>query len=302
MKMMPPDFRLILRGALIVSPSLLAACNKPPPAVAPEEVGEPHREPAPEPEPLARVEQEPGDDKEAPRVASAQFINPQRIRLTFTEPLAPTSEVNPRQFRISISYLSVDPEGYGYATYSDVNYHQGDEESSLVVRRIERYSDERELGLDLSQPVPAEICSEIKATEIDALEAAAYAAANPEAGPEEEIEMGLYLHYTSRGSAPVIDLAGNGLEPFGASWALNYGAQYIGQNGDMPVARLDLLVKLPCFQLPEAYGYMEDIEAAYEAAAYGGSVAPPPSSAGIPGGVPGGISTSPPKKKSKPKP
>jgi hypothetical protein len=285
---MPPDFRLLLSGALLTAPSLLAACNKPPPAVVPDEVAAPVEVVELLVAPEARIEIEPGDDHQPPRVSSAQFINPQRIRLTFTEPLGPSREVNPRQFRISVGYLSVDPEGYGYATYSDVNYHQGEEERLLVVRHIERYTDERAMGLDLSEPVSGEICAEIKGFEIDALEAAAYSTANPRAAAEEEMEMGLYLHYTSRGSAPVIDTSGNGLEPFGAAWALNYGAQYVGQNGQMPVARFDLLVKLTCFDLPAAYQYMEELGEAYEAAAYG---AHPLAGAvgGIPGGVPGGV-------------
>ena len=173
---MPPDFRRLLRGALITSPSLLAACNRPPPAVAPEEVSAPAVAETPTPEePVATAEIEPGNDREAPRIRSARFINPQRVRLSFTEPIAPTDGVNPRQFRISVSYMAVESEGYGYATYADVSYLHGDEDNQLVVRRLERYADERELGLDLSRPVPIDICADIKDVELERLEAAGLA-------------------------------------------------------------------------------------------------------------------------------
>lgn len=287
---MPADFRRVLAKALAASPMILPGCQRTPPAVAPTD--DPQLAPATvaAPAPIATAEVEPGDDREGPQIRGAQFVDARHVRLVFSEPLAPTDGVNPRQFRLSTAYATVEPEGYAYVSYADIAYQAGDDDAPIVVKQLKRYADETLVGLELSRAVPAAVCEEIGDIKRDIAEQAAYYSAQQDAyEPGPRIDTGIYLHYTKRGSSGVRDLAGNALDDVGAAWALNFGAQYANLTGQDPVARLDLLVEVPCFEVAG-----DDYDPAYS----GGYAVP----GGVPGGVVGGqipTPTKPPPKASR---
>lgn len=183
-------------------------------------------------------------DREPPRILSAQFVAGDRIQLSFSEALAPPDNINPRQFRISWGYSLIDSaDGYNYATayYEDVG---GSDNSyqPMVVTSLQVYDGRPEvLGLRFNQPVPEDLCADLADMRLEFEEAAR----DPE-GVTERGEVGLFLHYTSRGSVGIRDLADNPLEDMGPEWALHFGTRHKQSYGSEPVARFDLLVSLEC--------------------------------------------------------
>ncbi|WP_106089880.1 hypothetical protein [Enhygromyxa salina] len=177
------------------------------------------------------------DDSDPPMVLGARFVARDRVQLTFSEGLAPTTQVNPRQFRLSMAYSNIDygasyATGYYYDLAGSDNY-----EPPLVVTSLAGYDDRPEvLALQLSRPVPQDLCVNITDRRAD------MADVDPESRPR----IGVFLHYTSRGSVGVRDLADNPMIDVGAEWALHYGARHKTVYGSEPIMRLDLLVELSC--------------------------------------------------------
>jgi hypothetical protein len=229
----------------------VAACRRPT-----AEINSPEREQ----EPARTAEQEckpsepnkpaakPGssDDHDPPQIIAASFIARDRLLLRFSEAVEPPTQVNPRQFRISHGYSMVDygggygqAGGYAHAYYYDL-LNNGGYDAPLVFVTLEAAGAPEELELQLSQAIPVEICEDINLTKQDlAQEAAA-------GGPPTKGQVGVFLHYTSRGSVGIRDLAGNPLADIGAEWALHFGVRTKQLNGAPPVVRFDLLVELLC--------------------------------------------------------
>jgi hypothetical protein len=187
--------------------------------------------PAPKPRPGS------SEDREAPVVVGARFVTRDRVQLTFSESVAPTTQVNPRQFRLSMAYSTID-YGAGYASGYYYDLAGGDSyQPSIVVTSLAGYDDQPEvLTLQLSAPVPIDLCEGILDTRT-----------NMGGGdPAAQARVGLFLHYTSRGSVGVRDLADNAMSDMGGEWALHFGARHKSLNGGEPIMRLDLLVELGC--------------------------------------------------------
>jgi hypothetical protein len=215
-------------------------------SVDPETGGEPVAAPAPDVAckpaegAAAKPRPKPGQDGdlEPPEILGGRFVARDRVQLTFSEPLAPVDQVNPRQFRLSMAYSARSTQDYGGAGYASGYYYDlagaDNYEPPVVVTSLETYEARPEvLALQLSRPVPVELCVDM-----------ADAASDPVEG--EDVRMGLYLHYTIRGSVGIRDLGENPLGDMGGEWALNYGARHKTLYGTDPVMRLDLLVELAC--------------------------------------------------------
>jgi hypothetical protein len=194
--------------------------------------------------PCATPKPPPGspDDHDPPVILGARFIARDRVQLTFSEPLGSVEGVNPRQFRLSRAYSSLDS---GYRNYASGYYYDiaGTDvyEQPLVVVELELYAEQPEvLALSLNRPVPVEICDELAQRKAD-IAVAASDPANTRRG-----QIGLFLHYTSRGSVGVRDKVNNPLGDIGADWALNFGSRHKQVYGGEPVTRLDLLPELAC--------------------------------------------------------
>ena len=200
-----------------VADAALPVCEQPAQAAAP-----------PRPKPGS------SDDRDPPVILGANFVALDRVQLTFSEGLAPVDQVNPRQFRLSMAYSSIDYQaGYASGYYYDVagadNY-----EPPVVVTSLQSYEGRPEvLALSLSRPVPLELCVDMREMQADRSE-------------DLNARMGLFLHYTSRGSVGIRDQADNPMADMGGEWALHFGARHRTLYGTEPVMRLDLLVELAC--------------------------------------------------------
>lgn len=175
-------------------------------------------------------------------ILGARFIARDRVQLTFSEPLTSVEGVNPRQFRLSRAYSSIDS---GYRSYATGYYYDlaGTDvyEQPMVVVELELYAEQPEvLALTLNRPVPVELCDEMLQRKADL----AVAASDP--ASTRRAQYGLFLHYTARGSEGVRDKVNNPLDDLGADWALNFGARHKTAYGGEPVNRLDLLPELAC--------------------------------------------------------
>ncbi|MFO7562048.1 MAG: hypothetical protein R6X02_05350 [Enhygromyxa sp.] len=183
------------------------------------------------------------DDHEPPAILGARFVARDRLQLTFSEPLASPAGVNPRQFRLSRAYSSVygsDERGYASGYYYDLG-GQDTYEPPLVVVELEQYEERPEvLALILNRPVPIEVCEQLVQAKADL----AVDASDPT--KQRRGQVGLFLHYTTRGSAGIRDRVDNPLADIGADWALNFGARHKQLYGTEPVMRLDLLPEIPC--------------------------------------------------------
>lgn len=180
------------------------------------------------------------DDREAPRITGVRFNGSDRVVLSFSEGLEDPKQVNPRQFRVSEAYSTIDyAGGYASGTYYDIATRYGDE-IPIVFAAIEQIEPD-ELALILNRPIPPTICENIRVAQDDI----AAAAASPDAAGFKS-QHALFLHYTKRGSPGIRDLAGNTLDDFGAAWALHFGTRDLRLSGKPPVVRFDLLVELPC--------------------------------------------------------
>lgn len=184
----------------------------------------------------AQARPQPGQngDLDPPVAIGGRFVTRDRVQLTFSEPLAPVAQVNPRQFRLSMAYSNID-YGAGYASGYYYDLAGGDSyEPPVVVTSLETYEGRPEvLALQLSRPVPGELCVDMQDMVSEQVEGA-------------RSRIGLFLHYTSRGSVGIRDMGDNPLGDMGGEWALHFGARHKTMYGTEPVMRLDLLVELAC--------------------------------------------------------
>jgi hypothetical protein len=182
------------------------------------------------------------DDRDPPTILGARFVARDRVQLTFSEALAPVEAVNPRQFRLSRAYSMIDSAGaYATAEYYDLA-GPAVYDPPLVVVSLDLYDDRPEvLALNLSAPVPVELCEDLLATQTDLDAMTTEPGSNGRRG-----RVGVFLHYTSRGSEGVRDRVNNPLGDLGAEWALHFGARQKHSYGTEPVVRLDLIPEIGC--------------------------------------------------------
>jgi len=130
----------------------------------------------------------------------------QQLQLSFSRPLAPTEDIDPNDFRLSIGYAYTYRQ-YAYAYYYDVVYYVGDYDgvASFETARAEQHS----LLLTLNHPLPLSYCSAVEA-EVRALQSE----------PGIKARGGVFLHYAPSG-APVRDAKGHKLGSFAEQWVLS---------------------------------------------------------------------------------
>lgn len=180
-------------------------------------------------------------DVDPPVLLGGRFVARDRLQLTFSEPLGSVKQVNPRQFRLSSAYSTADySAGYASAYYYDLggsdNY-----QPPIVVTSLSAYENQPEvLSLQLNRGIPIDTCLMMR-------ERQASIVANQGAdAPGVRTRLGVFLHYTSRGSDGIRDRANNPLGDMGGEWALHFGARQRTAHGAEPVTRLDLLLELEC--------------------------------------------------------
>lgn len=184
----------------------------------------------------------PPPDTTPPALVSVEMLDPQILRLSFTEPLAAVDQVNPKRFRMSLAryqppyyygsprtgYYDVELANYEveceYVCYYDFCYDQCKALPSLSVDALDVLSDAYNPGqviVLLTNPILPRTC-----------EVAQNLANENPAGARG----GLFLHYAGGGNAQITDLAGLPLPSIGIEWLKvtdNYNIVYGGNFPDM---------------------------------------------------------------------
>jgi len=178
----------------------------------PTTTDEPTTGPPPPPPPPA--------DITPPALVGAEFLDPQILRLSFTEALASVNDVNPKRFRLSIGRFYENPYyGYSRTLYNDPEdfnhniycaeecyygscYEQcyyGPTLELDILDLLADADDPAKIVLFLEQPVTPSLCQLI--TNISGAAAG-----------------GLLIHYADGGSSQITDLAGLPLAATGSTW------------------------------------------------------------------------------------
>lgn len=179
-------------------------------------------------------------DIDPPMLLGGRFVARDRLQLTFSEPLGPVKDVNPRQFRLSSAYSTVDYQGnYASAYYYDLGGSDS-YQPPIFVASLSAYEGHPEvLSLQLNRGIPIDTCVALRDRQASIVQ-------NQGTEGAVRARAGLFLHYTSRGSDGIRDKAQNPLGDMGGEWALNFGARHRTVHGSEPVTRLDLLIELVC--------------------------------------------------------
>jgi hypothetical protein len=200
----------------------------------------PTTDPPPPPPPVDNV---------PPALVGIEFLDPQILRLTFTEAIAPVDQVNPKRFRLSVAnYRTADYYGYSRTLYFDpaqfnaVNYcdyncydeydcyypcYQGPPTPVDVIDVLPDAVNPAQAVLLLAQPIFPSLCQ----------------AAN--SVPGDGGAGGLLLHYADGGAAQITDLVGLPLAPRGKTWVVQAPAQQLLiENVQFP--EMNPLLPIPC--------------------------------------------------------
>lgn len=191
-------------------------------------------------------------DATPPALAAVEFLDPQILRLTFTEPIAAVDDVNPLRFRMSVGIYQ--PQYYySYARTSYVNPNQWNSErvcgekcyegpydyycyyqcyygDILPIEAQDVLADAYDpasVVLLLKHPIMPQVCL----------------VSNNLGGPE-GTRGGLLLHYAAGGAAQITDFAGIPLASIGAEWVKSDSDYYTRQNVNFP--DMNPFLPIPC--------------------------------------------------------
>lgn len=144
----------------------------------------------------------PGPDRAPPEIVRAELVGTSRVRIHFSEAIAPLDGFNPADFRISYLRVYLNQQTtYSSAYYYDVgylNYGTPATPSHFQAR-------ENKLEIDFTPEVTSWFCRQL---EYDTYQYNA---------PGTASEAGLFLHYAA-GKIPIRDEAGNQMANIGAQW------------------------------------------------------------------------------------
>lgn len=217
----------------------LAACRLPTADLGQLEQPEPspsrplvEAEPLPRAKPLGR-----------PEVIDAELASGDLLRLTFSEPIAPPTNVDPNDFRLSVG-VAKSYRTYAYAYYYDLA-DAVDGELPLLELRDMTLVDPRVLELHLEPDFDLAICHELLAE-----------LAMMTSEPGIQVRGGVSLHYLPS-KAAIEDLDGNPLAAMGSDWLLarrSGGEQAYELYFEGPAARRALrdVVPIRCAAAPDS--------------------------------------------------
>lgn len=137
-------------------------------------------------------------DQTPPTLLSAALISPDEVLLTFSEPVAVPTRVDPQKFRLSFGEAT-NAEG-AYTYYTDLGYVISDIPAYQFVELTGTCTDQ--LIARLADPLPTTMCQEIESR----------------VGPF-TVEIGLFLHFLADGTPTIEDPSGNALQSIAESWA-----------------------------------------------------------------------------------
>jgi hypothetical protein len=189
----------------------------------------------------------PPPDNVPPTLIGVEFLDPQILRLTFTEAIAPVDQVNPKRFRLSVgNYLApdyygysrtlyFDPSQFNYTTYCDYNCYdydcyypcyQGPHLALDVADVLPDAVNPAQAVLLLAQPILPSLCNLANSLEAQGTG-------------------GLLLHYADGGAAQITDLAALPLAPRGKTWVVQSQDPQL-QINDVKFPDLNPLLPVPC--------------------------------------------------------
>ena len=126
-----------------------------------------------------------------PALVAVELTDPQTLRLTFTEPIAPVDTVNPKRFRLSFAT--------GYA---------GAYGGQAYTRLVNVYYNQSSVLLTLTTPIRPSLCQSLGGS------------------ADGNFTRVLHLHYADGGLAQITDLAGLPLPALGEFWVKYDGDSY----------------------------------------------------------------------------
>lgn len=193
----------------------------------------------------------PPADVTPPQLVGVELLDPQILRLTFTEAIAPVDQVNPKRFRLSVgrfldyqyygSYqrtIYSDPENYNHQQYCKEVcydyyncYYQCYYGPTLSLDALDVLPDAynpAQAILLLEQPVTNNLCNFINAISGDPNRPA-----------------GLLLHYADGGAAQITDQAAIPLPGFGETWVKESDQTFMAVE-NMQFPELNPFLPIPC--------------------------------------------------------
>lgn len=185
---------------------------------------------------------EPPIDMTPPQLVGVEFLDPQILRLTFTEALASVEQVNPKRFRLSVAryspqyYYSTPQTGYYDVGLfnNDCDYYYGpcysyDPVPADPIDVLPDAYNPAQAVILLSNPVFSRTCDVVEQV------------ANPSPPGSRG---GLLLHYAAGGNAEVTDLAGLPLGGIGVEWIKTTEDVMFVQYADFP--EQNPFLPIPC--------------------------------------------------------
>ncbi len=192
----------------------------------------------------------PPPDLTPPALVGIEFLDPQILRLTFTEAIAPVEDVNPKRFRLSVGRyildnyygdysrtVYIDPEPYNRSQscgevcdeyyYCYYQCYYGPPTAIDVLDVLPDAYNPAQAVLLLGQPVFPQLCLVV----------------NSLGSPERP--GGLLLHYADGGASQITDLVGLPLAASGKTWVIksDYTYSYVA---DLAFPEQNPLLPIPC--------------------------------------------------------
>ncbi len=161
-------------------------------------------------------------DNTPPALVDIEFLDPQLLRLTFSEPIAPVDQVNPKRFRLSVSRYSGGDYGGTTQYYDPAQFNTGDDcdgscdtDGDVDCEPCYQGPPSRVYGVDMLPDAvnPAQALLQLARPILPSLCKVANGFDGDNLG-------GLLLHYADGGAAQITDLAGLPLAPRGKTWVV----------------------------------------------------------------------------------
>lgn len=200
----------------------------------------------------------PPADVTPPALAAVEFQDPATLKLTFTEPIAPTDDVNPKRFRLSFAFgyygnyglppttTLADPHYYNviqvcvpappgcyydpppyYCYYGPFCYY-APSAPIHIVDVVKSATEPNVAFLALSVPIQPTMCELLQKF------------------PSGNLATVLHLHYADGGQAQITDLAGLPLPPLAEAWVTEDDQFYEYYDQPAPFANFNPFLPIPC--------------------------------------------------------
>ena len=179
-----------------------------------------------------------------PQLIDAYFLADDKLQLVFSEPIAPTTGVDPSKFRLSVGYAGGGYYGYG-TNYADLGNWNGEEYCyeycepggcyewcymgqgpQLTIGKLESGPQAHQIVLSLDHQVNAGLCRFIDDIQ------------------DWSERGGIFVHYSNNGFPGIVDTQSEPLDAIAEHWVLRPNDRWASQQGDFPF--MDPYIPIPC--------------------------------------------------------